>query len=77
MVVSGSMGREKTFNIRFSDEEWARLEYLAAHYGLNATAVIRMLMKKEEDAVRSKVPMPKELQAIAAFAARGKKKSGK
>ena len=40
--------RAKTFNIRFSDEEWARLDALAEHHGLNAAGLIRHLLKKEE-----------------------------
>jgi hypothetical protein len=52
------MGRERTFNIRLSEEEWARLDFLATHYGLNAAAMIRMLLKKEENEVRARPPKP-------------------
>ena len=53
--------RAKLFNVRFSDEEWARLEALCNHYGLNAAGLIRMLLKKEERevfAAREAAPPP-------------------
>lgn len=40
--------RAKLFNIRLSDEEWARVESLCEHYGLNAAGLFRMLLRKEE-----------------------------
>lgn len=40
--------REKVFNIRLSAEEWARVEAVAAHHGLNASGLFRFLLKKEE-----------------------------
>ena len=43
--------REKVFNLRLSDEEAARLDAIATHYGLNAAGVIRMLVKREHDAI--------------------------
>lgn len=49
MVDPLHMGREKTFNIRLSDDEWARLERVSTRYGLNAAAVIRFLLKKDDD----------------------------
>lgn len=42
--------REKLFTMRMSDEESARLDAVARHYGLNAAGVIRMLVKREYDA---------------------------
>jgi hypothetical protein len=42
--------REKLFTMRMSQEESARLDVVAAHYGLNAAGVIRMLVKREFDA---------------------------
>lgn len=51
--------REKTFNIRMSDEESQRVEAVARHYGLNAAGVIRMLVKKEADAIGFKFDAPK------------------
>lgn len=43
------VAREHLFNMRMSDEEWARLDSLAKHYGLNAAGVIRMLVKARCD----------------------------
>lgn len=51
MVETDSV-REKTFNIRFSEEEWARLERLTEAKGVNAASLIRMLLKQEEEAAR-------------------------
>jgi len=39
--------RAKLFNVRFSDEEWQRLEALTGHLGLNAANLIRMLLKEK------------------------------
>lgn len=36
--------RERLFTMRMSEDEYQRLEALAAHYGLNGAGVIRMLM---------------------------------
>lgn len=55
-MQTADMGREKTFNIRFSEEEWARLEKLCAFHGVNAAAVLRMLMKKEERELDARDP---------------------
>jgi hypothetical protein len=43
--------REKLYTIRFTDEENARLEALARHFSLPASGVIRMLLKREADAL--------------------------
>lgn len=37
--------------IRLSDEEEARMIRLARHYGLQASSLVRMLLKREEDYV--------------------------
>lgn len=50
--------REKTFNIRFSAEELARLDLVAKHYALTAAGVIRMLVKREADSIRPVPPPP-------------------
>lgn len=50
--------RAKTFNIRFSEEEEARLELVAAHYAITAAGAIRMLIKREADAIAAKAPPP-------------------
>lgn len=44
--------RAKTFNIRFSDEEWGLLDSLSEHYGLPAAGLIRWLLKKEQRAIK-------------------------
>ena len=44
------MMREKLFTIRMTDDERARAERVAKHYGLNVAGVIRMLLKREDDA---------------------------
>ncbi len=43
--------REKLFTMRMSQEEGNRLDAVAAHYGLNAAGVLRMLVKREFDIV--------------------------
>lgn len=48
--------RAKTFNIRFSEEELARLDSVAEHYALTAAGVIRMLIKREADGIAAKAP---------------------
>jgi len=45
--------REKLFTIRMNDDETARLEMLAEHFGLTAAGVVRMLLKREADLVAS------------------------
>lgn len=50
--------RETQLNIRLNDEEAARLEYVARHYGLNGPAVVRLLLKREADAIAAKTPSP-------------------
>jgi transposase len=57
--------RAKTFNIRFSDEEWTRLDAIASHYGITAAAVIRMLLKREEQALGLATP-PKPARGASA-----------
>jgi predicted DNA-binding protein len=39
--------RRHLFNIRFSDDEQARLDALCAHLGVNAANLIRMLLKEK------------------------------
>lgn len=43
--------RDRLFTIRMSDEETARLDRIARNYGLNQAGVIRMLIKREDDAL--------------------------
>jgi hypothetical protein len=37
--------------MRMSEEEFTRLDAVAKHYGLNAAGVLRMLVKREFDAI--------------------------
>jgi predicted DNA-binding protein len=48
--------RERLFTMRMSDEESQRLEAVAKHYALNAAGVIRMLVKREFDAIIASNP---------------------
>lgn len=50
--------REKLFTMRVSEEESARLELVAKHYGLNAAGALRMLIKREADAIVANRPKP-------------------
>lgn len=40
-----------TLGLRLDDEELARLEKLAKHFGLRNTEVLRMIIKHEADAI--------------------------
>ncbi len=40
--------RERMFTMRLSEEESARLDRVAAHYGLNAANLIRMLLTEKD-----------------------------
>lgn len=53
MQTADTMVREKQINMRLSEEEAARLDFLTEHYGINTSALLRMLLKKEEDAVHA------------------------
>ena len=53
MQTAAPLAREKLFNMRMSEEEWARLERVCAHLGVNAAGVIRMLVKREDDKLSS------------------------
>lgn len=62
--------REKLFTIRMTDEERERAERIARQYGLNVAGVIRMLLKREDDALQRTAPTveprlgAKDLQAL-------------
>jgi predicted DNA-binding protein len=45
--------REKQLNIRLSDEESERLEFVAQHHGLNGANLFRMLLKREADVIKA------------------------
>lgn len=53
------MTARKLFTMRMSEAERARLELLAEHYGLTSTDVVRMLVKRDADALGLDVPRPK------------------
>lgn len=40
--------RENQLNIKMSDDEWARLDRLTVHFGLNAAGVVRFLLREKE-----------------------------
>ena len=48
------------FNLRLSDEERARMHRIAEYHGIDVTAVLRMLLRKEEHRIerlnRPKLP---------------------
>lgn len=52
--------RERTFHIRVSEEEWAKIVRLADHYALTVAALIRMLIKRELDRVFPDKPRAKK-----------------
>jgi hypothetical protein len=56
VMQTAEIVRAKTFNIRFSDEELARLDLVAEHYALTAAGVIRMLVKREADSIAAGRP---------------------
>lgn len=65
MREAATVMREKLFTMRLSTEEAARLDAVAAKYGLNAAGVLRMLVKREFDAIAGSAPAepePKEKQ---------------
>jgi hypothetical protein len=53
-----AVARDRLFNMRLSEDESARLDRLAEHYGLNAAGVIRMLLKREDDATAPRSGAP-------------------
>lgn len=53
--------REKQLNVRLNQQEVERIELLTEHYGIDQSAVIRMLLKREADVIlcKSKGKSPK------------------
>lgn len=45
--------RERQLNIRLSEDEAERLEFVCKHYGLNGANLFRMLLRRAEEAVRA------------------------
>jgi hypothetical protein len=50
-----SMQRTLTFFLRMDAEEKVRLDMLSKHYGLSASSLVRMLLKKEEQTLAGSV----------------------
>lgn len=46
-----ALAQRKLFAIRLSEEETDRLQALARHYGLTVAGMLRMLTKREADAL--------------------------
>jgi|HubBroStandDraft_5_1064220.scaffolds.fasta_scaffold196898_2 hypothetical protein len=57
-MQTAAVVQRKMFTIRFSEEESARLDAVAEHYALTAAGVLRMLVKREHDALSAKAPQP-------------------
>jgi antitoxin component of RelBE/YafQ-DinJ toxin-antitoxin module len=49
--------KDKTINVRLSAKDLERLERLQEHFALNASSVIRMLLKQADDAIPGE-PLP-------------------
>lgn len=54
---NGHMAKDKLFNVRLDADDKERLEVLSKHYALPAANVIRMLIKRDFDAVGGRVPV--------------------
>ena len=50
-MQTDTVARLKLFNMRMNESEWARVERLADHYGLDAAGLIRFLLKRDDDAL--------------------------
>lgn len=60
--------RDRLFNMRMSVDEFDRLDALVRHYGIPASNVVRMLLKREADALgiaNSPAPEPAPAEAAA------------
>jgi hypothetical protein len=47
------MMRERQFNMRLSELESARLSAVAEHHGIGEAEVMRLLLKREHDAIKT------------------------
>ena len=62
--------REKTFNMRLTEEEWAVFEATARHLALPVSSMVRMLVKREHDSIARLLTEPRVAnQRKAAIAA--------
>ncbi len=59
MQNAPEMARDRQFNMRLSEDELRRLDAIATHYGINAANVLRMLIKREADALGIAAEPPK------------------
>jgi antitoxin component of RelBE/YafQ-DinJ toxin-antitoxin module len=50
------VAREKQINFRVSEAEAERFERVALHLGIPVAAMIRMLVKREDDAIEARAP---------------------
>lgn len=50
--------RERQVNVRLSEEEAERLEFVCSHYGLNGANLFRMLIRREEASIRREQAPP-------------------
>lgn len=46
--------RPKMLTVRLAADEWKRLGRVAAHFNLTVAATVRMLVKREADAIRAR-----------------------
>jgi antitoxin component of RelBE/YafQ-DinJ toxin-antitoxin module len=49
------MNRDRIIRFRVSDEERARFAALAEHYGLAISDLLRMLLKRDADAIAASI----------------------
>ena len=50
-MTDTSEARQRLFTLRMTEDEGARFNRVAEHYGLTVAGVLRMLMKREDDAL--------------------------
>jgi uncharacterized membrane protein len=60
--------REKTFNMRLTPDEWERFERVAKRHEMTVAAVVRMLMKREDDSYGRLAPETEMGAALASLA---------
>jgi len=50
--------RERSYSLRMTDEEWSLFESVAAHLALPVASMLRMLVKREYDALSPRATHP-------------------
>ena len=68
MQVTSTM-REKQLQVRLNEEEWARAEALATHFGTTPATVVRMLIVEKARDLGLEHPTPNTLTPSEAFEA--------